>query len=124
MSITVVKPRRGLTRATFGSDAASHRLRRVSALATVIVAALLAFAGAAQASIGGFSGGDGTEQGSGVNCTTLLDWSCLTSSQLVTTLDPSGAGDLAFAGTSSENNPDGWSFAPASSTSIPTKANS
>jgi len=80
-----------------------------------VVAALAAMTGVAQASIGGFSANDGTETGPGVNCTTLLDWSCLTSSQIVSTLDRPASTDLAFTGSgSTENDPNSWSIGPGS----------
>lgn len=91
--------------------------------ATAVVLAITVAAGAsaaAQADVGGFNGGDGTQ--AGANCTTTLDWSCLSSSQLVTTLDPAGSSDLAFVGSGNvENNPDGWRIGPASSASIDPK---
>jgi hypothetical protein len=88
----------------------NRRARRRAA--TVVVLAITFVVGAAtaaQASIGGFNGSDGTEMGG--NCTSTLDWSCLNAAQLVTT----PASGLAFAGSgSTENNPDSWVIAPGS----------
>lgn len=94
---------------TFAWGGRNRRARRRAA--TVVIMTMTFVVGAAtaaQASIGGFNGGDGTEAGG--NCTTTLDWKCLTSSQLVTTLDPAASSDLAFAGSSNENNPDQWNI--------------
>ena len=64
------------------------------ALTILALAALTCGAPAAQASIGGFEGGDGDQVSA--NCAAVLDWQCLSRSQLATSLDPSGESDLAF----------------------------
>jgi hypothetical protein len=92
----------------------SGRSRGV-ALATAFAA--LAFAApAAQANVGGFAGGDGTQTGG--NCSTLLDWSCLSSSQYVAMI-PSGASDYMFGSGSKEDLIDQWVISPAGS--LPSK---
>ena len=87
----------------------SHRVRvRLSALIATALAALVCGAPAAHASIGGFEGGDGDQFSAG--CPAALDWQCLSPSQIDTTLDPTGAGDLVFVGSNKEDEPDAWSL--------------
>ena len=81
-------------------------------LATALV---LAFAvPVALANVGGFAGGDGTQVAG--DCSTAIDWQCLSPSQFVSTLDPSGAGDVVFGGGEKEDSPDQWTFTPGSAT--------
>jgi hypothetical protein len=80
----------------------------LSALTTLALAVLACGVPAAQADVGGFQGGDGDQISA--NCAAVLDWQCLSRSQLTSTLDPAGEGDLAFVGSNKENEPDSWSM--------------
>jgi hypothetical protein len=86
-----------------------RRIRvRMSALTTVALALVACVAPAAYASVGGFEGGDGDQVSA--NCAAMLDWQCLSQSQLATSLDPSGESDLVFVGSNKEDEPDSWSL--------------
>src|SRR5947209_18225941 len=89
------------------------RRTRLSWIVSIAALFLLALgATAAQANVGGFAGGDGTETAG--DCSTVLDWSCLAPSQYVATLDPSGSDDVTFL-SGHEDNIDQWSFTSGSS---------
>src|SRR6266566_2498171 len=86
---------------------AARRLRvGMSALITLALAVLACGSPAAYASVGAFEGGDGDQVSA--NCAAMLDWQCLSQSQLATSLDPSGESDLVFVGSNKEDNPDAW----------------
>jgi hypothetical protein len=76
---------------------------------TAALAALAFAAPAAQANVGGFEGGDGTETAG--NCSPVLDWSCLAPSQYVATIDPAAPADDVF-NSSHEGDIDQWQIGP------------
>jgi hypothetical protein len=82
---------------------------RSRGIALAAALAALAFAApAAQANVGGFAGGDGTQTAGG--CSSVLDWSCLSPSQMSTTIDPAAPNDNIFVGSNKENDIDNWTL--------------
>jgi hypothetical protein len=97
----------------------TERSDRFGVVVAALVAVLLLTGGTAQASVGTnptFTASDGTQNGSnqsGVNCSSVVDWSC-PGLPFLATPDPA-ANDVAFVpSTSTENNPDSWQFGSSS----------
>lgn len=88
-------------------------LFRSSALAAVLVATA---AGAAQASVGGFDGGDGDQA---ATCPTALDWACLATPAGLYEAVPDSTAPLddLFVSSSKLDEPDQWAFQSGSASS-------